>query len=300
VTVLFYVIDDIKGPLRFDIAGLRTLAKGNAVHHSAALRINQLKFDVLLVASDDLAGSVVIHLLCAEEWLIVVRPVGGKSLEVRDDSAIDVPEVDKGVDAQYGVDLLWLNVLLHIVFEAVSELRDILCGQTEACCICVASEVFEQVGTAFYCLIDVEPRYASCRAGGHAVFITSEDDAWLVEDFGQTGCHDADDAAVPFLVEQDDGLVLVSVLKCFDDAIGLFRHGFVEVFALFVVLIDLLCEFFSRIGVSLDEQCDGFVASLHSARRIDAWSYLEYDVAQRYLFVGESAYLHEGFHSCAW
>lgn len=69
VDVLLYCIYDVKGLLRLDIAGLRTLSEGYAVHHIVALAVHKLQLDVLLVSSHHLAGAIVIHALGAEHGL---------------------------------------------------------------------------------------------------------------------------------------------------------------------------------------------------------------------------------------
>ena len=291
--VFLDVIDDVEGTLRLDVAGLRALSEGDAVHDVAALRVHELQLDVLLVAPHDLAGAVVIDLPCAEEGLRVVGSVGGEALDVGSHAAVDVAEVDVGIDVEYGVDLLGLYVLLDVLLEAVAEGRYVLCRHAQARGVGVTAEVLEQVCTALDGLIDVEPGHAAGRTGSHAVVVAGENHAGLVEDLRQARGHNADDAAVPLFVEEDDGLVLVAVLQCHDDAVGFLRHGLVQVLALLVVLVDLLGQLHGLLLVPFDEECYGLAACLHTSGCVDARPYLEDDVPQGNLPAPESAHLHE-------
>ena len=73
------MVNDIESALCLDVTSLRTLAESNAVHHGAALRVDEFKLDVLLVSPDNFARSEVINLPRAEERLMVVRAIRGKT-----------------------------------------------------------------------------------------------------------------------------------------------------------------------------------------------------------------------------
>ena len=299
MAVLFDVINDVEGTLRLDVSRLRTLPEGYAVHHRAALGIDKLQLDVLLVASHNLACAEVIDLLRAEKRLLIVGAVWRKALDVGHNATGNVAKIDDGINAQDGTGLFRLNVFLDVLLEAMAKLGNVLCRHTQAGSVCVAAKVLKQVGTTLDGLIDIEARDAACRAGRHTVVVASEHDAGLIEDFRQAGSHDADDATMPFLVVEDDGLVLVLVFQSLDDAIGLLGHRLVQVLTLLVVFVDLLCQPLGFRGVFLYEKGDGFVAGLHTAGSIDARPYLEDDVAQRYLLVLQSANLHQRFDTDA-
>ena len=184
-------------------------------------------------------------------------------------------------------------MLLHVLLEPAAEGGDVLHRHAQSGSVRVSAEIGEQVGTALNGLVYVEARHTACRARCHAVVALGQHHAWLVEDLGQARGHDADDAAVPLLVEEDDGLVLVPVFQGHDDAVGLLCHGLVQVLALFVVFVDAFRMLAGCAVVLLDEQCHGFSAGLHAPGGIDARSYLEDDVAQGNLLVLQSAHFHE-------
>ena len=100
----------------------------------------------------------------------------------------------------------------------------------------------------------------------------------------KTGSDDADDSFVPVFVVQDDGTAVGKPFQSGNNLVGLFGHGFVEVFAGFVVLVDLSCLFQSKREVFLRQQVYCFLAVLDASRSVDSRTYLENDVADGNLF----------------
>ena len=68
-------------------------------------------------------------------------------------------------------------------------------------------------------------------------------------------------------------------LQLRDDTVRLLRHLLVDVLALLVVLVDVLCLGERMREVFLHEQVYALASVLHTSRRIDARTYLEHDVA---------------------
>jgi hypothetical protein len=108
VDILCYGVADVEGSLGLDEAGVAALAEGDAVEDIVGLVVHQLQLDVLLAASYDLAGAVVIDIVCAEEWLWIFRSEGAQFLEVGVELGGDVGEIELGIDAQRGLGLLFL------------------------------------------------------------------------------------------------------------------------------------------------------------------------------------------------
>ena len=125
MAILFNVINDVESSFGLDVACLRTLTKGYAVHDIATLAIHKFQFYMLLIAPNHLAGAVVIDLTGAEEGFVVVRTIGSEAFQVGCDATIDVTEVDDGIDTQDGISLLGLDMLPDILLEAMPESRDI-------------------------------------------------------------------------------------------------------------------------------------------------------------------------------
>ena len=86
--VLFYRVADVEGLLALDVARLRTLSKGNAVHHAVAEVVYQLQLDVLLIVPYHLAGAVVVYLACTEGRLEVIGAKGFEALNLVDGSCV--------------------------------------------------------------------------------------------------------------------------------------------------------------------------------------------------------------------
>ena len=79
VGVFFDGIADIKGTFRFNVARLRTLSEGDAVHYLTRFIIDEFQFDMFLSASHNLARSVIIYAMCPEKWLLVAGTEGLKT-----------------------------------------------------------------------------------------------------------------------------------------------------------------------------------------------------------------------------
>src|SRR5574344_1916166 len=66
VAVLFDGVADVEGALGLDVACLRTLAKGDAVHNAVALVVDEFQLDMFLSATDHFARTIVVDALGAE------------------------------------------------------------------------------------------------------------------------------------------------------------------------------------------------------------------------------------------
>ena len=100
---------------------------------------------------------------------------------------------------------------------------------------------------------------------------------------------------MPVFVVQDDGTAVGKPFQSGNNLVGLFGHGFVEIFAGFVILVDLSCLFQSKREVFLRQQVYCFLAVLDASRSVDSRTYLEYDVADGNLFFRQPAYVDNGF-----
>ena len=52
---------------------MRTLSECDTVHNVIRFVVNQFQFDMFLIASNHLAGTVIIDMMCAEDRFDVVR-----------------------------------------------------------------------------------------------------------------------------------------------------------------------------------------------------------------------------------
>lgn len=85
--------------------------------------------------------------------------------------------------------------------------------------------------------------------------------------------------------------------ELFDNAVGFLGHGFVEVLALLVVLVDAQSHRAGHVGVLFDKQGYGFLAVLHAPGGVDAGTDFEDDVAHAQFAALESADVDDGFQT---
>ena len=112
--------------------------------------------------------------------------------------------------------------------------------------------------------------------------------------FRQAGSDDSDYPFMPILVVQHDGAAVCESFQTGYDLIGLFGHGLVEVFAGFVILIDLSGLFQSNREVLFRQQIYRFLAVLDTSGGVDTRTYLEYYIADGDFFFRQSAYVDNG------
>ena len=80
------------------------------------------------------------------------------------------------------------------------------------------------------------------------------------------------------LVIQDNAVLVLLALQAGDNLVGFLSHVAIDVLALLVVYVDVLCLTDGIAIVTLNEQVNGFLAVLHSSAGVDSWSDFEYDV----------------------
>ena len=86
---------------------------------------------------------------------------------------------------------------------------------------------------------------------------------------------------MPFRIINDDGLLVVDIVKLIDDGIGLVGNLFVELPPFFVILIDILTHLAGNRTIFSQQQLDGFFAFHHTPGGIDTRADFKYDVADR-------------------
>ena len=80
--ILLYGVADVKGLLAFNVSGLLALTKCYAIHYATRIVVYQLKFDMFLIMSYDLAGAIIVHLSGTEDGLQVIWTKGLEAFEV--------------------------------------------------------------------------------------------------------------------------------------------------------------------------------------------------------------------------
>ena len=103
--ILFDGVADVEGTFGLDVAYMRTLSEGDAVHYIVGLVVNQFQFDMFLVTAHHFACSVVVYMMGAEYGFLVVRAEGVELLQIVVELRSDVPEVDLRIDLYYGTGL---------------------------------------------------------------------------------------------------------------------------------------------------------------------------------------------------
>ena len=76
MAIFFDGVADVESATRLDVAGLRTLSEGDAVHDRVGLVVHQLEFDVFLSATDYFGGAIVVDAVRAEEGTLIARTEG--------------------------------------------------------------------------------------------------------------------------------------------------------------------------------------------------------------------------------
>lgn len=169
VGVLLDGVADVEGVFGLDETGLGTLAEGDAVHHVAALVVDELELDVLLFAADDFTGAVVEHVEGAEYGLGILGTEGVEALEVVVEFVGDVAEIEPAVDVDHGTGLLGQDVAGDVFLETAGEFLDVFDFHGKTGRIGVAPEILEQVAAAFDGLVDIETGHGTGRTGGETV-----------------------------------------------------------------------------------------------------------------------------------
>ena len=141
--VFFNGIANVERTLGLDVADVGALPEGNAVHDVVRFVIHQFQFDVLLVASHHFAGSVVVDIMGAEHRFGIVGAKRVELLQVVTEFRGDVPEINLGIDVDYGAGLLRQDVPGHELFKTLGESGNIFHFHGQSGCIGVTAEVFQ-------------------------------------------------------------------------------------------------------------------------------------------------------------
>ena len=156
----------------------------------------------------------------------------------------------------------------------------------------MATKVLQQVAAILYRLIHIKARHRAGRAGSQ-IPRTSQYHGRTVIDLRQSGSHNTDHTLMPRLIIDDDRSALVQSLQSIHDAVGLFGHALIEVFAGFVVLIDLSSLLKGRRKIFLCEQVNRLLTVLDATRCIDARANLEDDIPYGNLLICQSTYVND-------
>ena len=90
------------------------------------------------------------------------------------------------------------------------------------------------------------------------------------------------------------------VLQFLNDLIGLFRHLFINILSLLVILVDAVGFSQRLLKVTLHEQVYSFCAILHTSGGIDTRPNLETDIAHRNLTTCQTADLNNRLQTYRW
>ena len=98
VGILLNRIANIESTFGFNIARLRTLSEGNAIHYIVALVVHQFEFDVFLSAANHLACAIIVNTLGAKDGLGIARPEGRKLAQLLVKAEGDILKVEHGIN----------------------------------------------------------------------------------------------------------------------------------------------------------------------------------------------------------
>ena len=76
VAIFFDGVADIESATCLDVASLRTLSEGDAVHDRVGLVVHQLEFDMFLSSTDYFGGAIVVDAVGAEEGTLIAWTEG--------------------------------------------------------------------------------------------------------------------------------------------------------------------------------------------------------------------------------
>ena len=260
---------------------------------------------MLVVATYDFAGSVVVeYTMSVEDWFRVARSERFELSQDADELRCDVGELESCINFDLRSELMLLDVVGYIFFETASELFEVFFFERKTSRIGVTTEVFEQIAARVDSTIEVETLHGTSRATDDVVGLGEHYGRFVVF-LGKARSNDADDAFVPIrVVDHDRAFVALHFVG--DELFSLGGSCLVDIFALFVVAIDVFAELARMVEVVRDEEFDHFATRLHTARSIDARTDFEDNVVDRdvgfvrnfAVFVAfESARFDDGFES---
>ena len=125
--VVFEGIDDVERVEGFEVLAILCHAEGNTIHYVFGRFVGEFEFEVLVVATDDFAGSVVVeHAVGVEDWLWIARPKWFELTQDADELRRDVGELESCVNLDLRCELMLLDIVGYIFLETTDELFEIL------------------------------------------------------------------------------------------------------------------------------------------------------------------------------
>ena len=114
---------------------------------------------MLVTASHNLAGTVVIDITGAENGLAVIRSERLELLEVAEKLGSDVLKVQVGIDIYRCLYLVGLDMGRYVLLKAALELLHVLNLERQTGCIGVSAKILQQVLAALNGLVYIKSRY---------------------------------------------------------------------------------------------------------------------------------------------
>ena len=251
---------------------------------------------MLLLTTNDFTGAIVKDILRTEDGLGIVWTEWTHTFEIIEELRGNVLEVDDGMNVKIRTRLLWINVLMHVCLESSAELIHILHLHRQACRIGVTTKVVEQILTTLNGSVHIKTTHTSSTSC-HDITIQGEHHCWTEELLRESRSHDANNALVPVGIVNHDGTLVLHLWQLRHNLARLFRHAFVQFLALLIIMIDGLRHLQRFVIVTFNEQIHRFLTILNTSAGIDAWTYLEDDVAHRQVLTRQSTHFHHSFHT---
>ena len=101
------------------------MSESDTVHDVVRLVVHQFQFDVFLISSYHLAGTIIVHIQGRENRLVVLRTKWVELLQVEEKLRSDVSEVQLCINLDGSVSLLRKNVVGHVFFKPSGKFRHI-------------------------------------------------------------------------------------------------------------------------------------------------------------------------------
>ena len=244
--------------------------------------LDQVQFHVHAARPHFAAVAGIVHIL-RDEYGVAVA--GSERLELLQDAEEfrgNLRKIQPGINLRERGQHLRGDLSGDESIDAGGEFRQVLLLEGEARGVHVSAEVFQQVGTALNGLVQVESRHAAGRTGHESVRF-GEHDGGAVIGLYQPGSDDAHHALVPLRVKDDGRILMRQAFPLGDHVQGLLGDFPVDIFALVVVVVDLLADAEGGLVVRSRQQFHRQASALHPARRVDARSDFEHDVVDAHV-----------------
>ena len=119
---------------------------------------------MFLMATYHLRCAKVIDVARNEKWFAIAWSMRCQTLQLIEQSLINLLEVELHIDVERLLGLLRQDVVTDILLETTTELRDVFLAQGESYGIGVTTEVLQQVATRLDSIVDVEACHRTGRA----------------------------------------------------------------------------------------------------------------------------------------